>query len=184
MDAATKQSPDDSGTNIRPSLYNKDYLDHLKKINDIYYDQIKIADQKAAYIFTFMLAFLITSADGRAAFQWQRYAYMDFSMMAISAGMALAASTALIAAIWVVLPRHRAKATSLFWGGWTGSRELLLDASRGNDLAFIFQEYLANVDNLALIAKDKYRCVKIAFRALTVMVVAYLLLLVLVVKGG
>ncbi|MGO7624448.1 hypothetical protein ACC687_41745, partial [Rhizobium ruizarguesonis] len=34
------------------------FSDHIKKINDIFYDQIKISDQKADYIFTFMLAFL------------------------------------------------------------------------------------------------------------------------------
>ncbi|RWM15157.1 MAG: SCPU domain-containing protein [Mesorhizobium sp.] len=55
------------------SARGKDYLDHLKKIKDVFYDQIKIADQKAAYIFTFMLAFLITSSEGRATVQWQRY---------------------------------------------------------------------------------------------------------------
>ena len=34
----------------------RQYLVHLEKINSVYYDQIKIADQKAAFIFTFMLA--------------------------------------------------------------------------------------------------------------------------------
>jgi hypothetical protein len=33
----------------------KEYFAHVKKVNDIFYDQIKISDQKAAYIFTFCL---------------------------------------------------------------------------------------------------------------------------------
>ena len=51
-----------------------EYFDHIKKINDIFYDQIKISDQKAAYIFTFMLAFLVSSVEVRAVFTWARYA--------------------------------------------------------------------------------------------------------------
>lgn len=77
-------------------MRGKDYLDHLKKINDVFYDQIKIADQKAAYIFTFMLAFLITSSEGRATFQWQRYVDAQFPLVIFSAMMAVAASISLI----------------------------------------------------------------------------------------
>ncbi|MGO7704525.1 hypothetical protein ACC718_38235, partial [Rhizobium ruizarguesonis] len=49
------------------------YFDHIKKINDIFYDQINISDHKAAYIFTFMLAFLVSSSDVRSVFSLARY---------------------------------------------------------------------------------------------------------------
>ena len=52
---------------------DSEYFDHIKKINDIFYDQIKISDQKAAYIFTFMLAFLVSSSEVRAVFSLARY---------------------------------------------------------------------------------------------------------------
>ena len=50
----------------------RQYVAHLEKINTVYYDQIKIADQKAAFIFTFMLAFLVSSAEGSSVFKMER----------------------------------------------------------------------------------------------------------------
>lgn len=171
------QSPPESGTG--PATPAKDYLEHLKKINDVFYDQIKIADQKAAYIFTFMLAFLITSTDGRGAFRLDSYASAGFLVSAVSVVLAAAASVSILAAIIVVLPRRRTSMTTLFWGGWDNCRADFLAASACADSAYVFREYLSNIDNLSLIAKAKYRCVSLAFRALTVMVVAYLLRLAL-----
>ncbi|MEP9373587.1 Pycsar system effector family protein [Mesorhizobium sp. KR1-2] len=165
------------GSNANELTHGNDYFDHLKKINDVFYDQIKIADQKAAYIFTFMIAFIITSTEGRAAFQWQRYIDADFPIAIFSACMALAAIFSLIAAIIVVLPRRVGRSTSLFWGGWDANRTALLAASERNDMEFLFNEYLGNVDNLSLIAKAKYRFVSLAFRGLIAMVLAYALLL-------
>jgi hypothetical protein len=166
-----------SGADTKAIPTGKDYIDHLKKINDVFYDQIKIADQKAAYIFTFMLAFLITSSEGRATFQWQRYVDGEFPLVIFSGAMALAAACALVSAILVVLPRRGVGSTSLFWGGWQAHRAEVVEAGKRNDPDFIFQEYLANIDSLSLIARIKYRYVTIAFRSLIVMVLAYLLLL-------
>lgn len=174
----TKSAVFSAGAEALP--IGKDYVDHLKKINDTFYDQIKIADQKAAYIFTFMLAFLITSSEGRATFQWQRYADGEFPLVIFSAAMALAAACALVSAILVVLPRRGNGSTSLFWGGWEAHRAEVVEAGRRNDPDFIFQEYLANIDSLSLIARTKYRYVTVAFRSLIVMVLAYLLLLLAV----
>ena len=33
-----------------------EHFDHIRRVNDVFYDQVKLSDQKAAYIFTFMLA--------------------------------------------------------------------------------------------------------------------------------
>lgn len=168
--------PEDSVGSAMPP---KDYLEHLRKINDVFYDQIKIADQKAAYIFTFMLAFLITSADGRGAFRLEGYAGSDIFTAAISLVLAVAAAVSILSAIVVVLPRRRKSMTTLFWGGWDDRRAAFLAASASADPTYLFDEYLSNIDNLSLIAKAKYRYVSIAFRALTVMVAAYLLRLAL-----
>ncbi|WP_353643558.1 Pycsar system effector family protein [Mesorhizobium sp. WSM2239] len=180
MAAMEKTKSAISGADVQALPMGKDYVEHLKKINDVFYDQIKIADQKAAYIFTFMLAFLITSSEGRASFKWQRYVDAEFPLVIFSGGMALAASCALVAAILVVLPRRGVGSTSLFWGGWAAHRAEVIEAGSRNDPDFIFREYLANIDSLSLIARVKYRYVTIAFRSLIFMVLAYLLLLLAV----
>jgi hypothetical protein len=165
-------------TEVSSSIPGKDYLEHLKKINDVFYDQIKIADQKAAYIFTFMLAFMISSSEGRMAFQWQRYIEAQFPLVLFSGCMAVAATFTLVSAIVVVLPRRGLRSTSLFWGGWDANRTALIAAGERNDPTFLYQEYLGNIDTLSIIAKAKYHFVSLAFRGLIVLVISYVLLLI------
>lgn len=162
----------------RLAAFPKLYLDHLKKINDVFYDQIRIADQKAAYIFTFMIAFLVSSAEGRGVFTLGRYIGGDPLVIVFSAALAVSAIVAMVSAILVVLPRHRTTSTSLYWGGWPTNREAFLSAHlAGDNPDYLFREYLGNVDNLSAINRSKYRHVGLAFRALIVTVVSYVLLL-------
>lgn len=155
------------------------YLDHLKKVNDVFYDQIRIADQKAAYLFTFMLAFLVSSADGRGVFSWSRYTSDPWPLAIASAILAVAVMTTVVSAIMVVLPRRAANGTSLYWGAWAEKRASFLEADRSGDPEFLQREYLGNVDNLSAIARGKFLFVGIAFRGLLVAVSAYVLLLLL-----
>jgi hypothetical protein len=168
-----------SDTETSAVAQSKYYLDHLKKINDVFYDQVKTADQKAAYIFTFMLAFLITSTEARNVFDWERYQGGDIVSIILSAALAIAVVVTSVSAILVVLPRARGKATSLYWGGWAANRELFIEASRSGDPDYLMREYLGNVDNLSAIARSKFRFVGLAFRSLIVTVLAYVLLLAL-----
>lgn len=168
-----------SAAEASPVSDPKHYLDHLKKINDVFYDQIKTADQKAAYIFTFMLAFLITSAEGRGVFNLERYQSSGTVAIILSGALALAVVVTVVSAILVVLPRARGKATSLYWGGWPANREVFIEASRTGDPDYLMREYLGNVDNLSAIAGSKFRFVGLAFRGLVVTVLAYVLLLTL-----
>lgn len=156
----------------------KEYFDHIKKVNDIFYDQIKISDQKAAYIFTFMLAFMITSSEGRGVFTWSRYMDGDAVRIALSALLAIASMFSILAAILVVLPRRVGKSTSLFWGAWPQHREGFRKAAGEQDRNYLFHQYLENADTLSVIACNKYRCVAFAFRGLIVTVLAYVLLLI------
>lgn len=156
----------------------KEYFDHIKKINDIFYDQIKISDQKAAYIFTFMLAFLVTSSEGRGVFTLSRYMDGDVLPIALSALLALASIFSILAAILVVLPRRVGKSTSLFWGAWPQHREDFRQAAGAGNRDYLFRQYLENADTLSIIACDKYRCVAFAFRGLIVTVLAYVFLLI------
>jgi hypothetical protein len=156
----------------------KQYLVHLERMNSVYSDQIKIADQKAAFIFTFMLAFLISSAEGSSVFRIERYQSGSWALIVLSAIMAVSVAFSLVNAILVVLPRHRGKASSLYWGGWPANRDLFLAAHEARDPHYLFNEYLNNVDNLALINRAKYRHVGHSFRGLVVAVLAYLLMLI------
>lgn len=163
---------------VDKSIGDKEYFDHIRKINDTYYDQIKTADGKAAYIFTFMLAFLITSAEGRGVFRLDRYQSGDIIGSLASGLLAVAVTFSLVSAIMVVLPRVRTTATSLFWGVWPKEREKLIDAHKRMDQDYLFREYIDNATNLSLIAHAKYRFVSFAFRGLIVTVLSYVVLLI------
>ncbi|QDZ02627.1 hypothetical protein FQ775_20890 [Nitratireductor mangrovi] len=165
------------GRSVTPVTDDSKYLDHLKKINDIYYDQIRIADQKAAYIFTFMLAFLVSSAEARSVFRLQRLLESEPLVAALSIFFAAGAVVTLVSAVLVVLPRHVRSSTSLYWKGWATNRSRLLDARGTGDPAYLFGQYLENVDNLAAVNRSKYRFVAIAFRGLMAVILAYLTLL-------
>jgi len=154
-----------------------EYFDHIKKINDIFYDQIKISDQKAAYIFTFMLAFLVSSSEVRAVFNPARYIASAPGSMLFSGLLAAASVFSILSAILVVLPRRLSTSTSLFWGAWPDHRDLFFDAALRRDERYLFDQYLENANILSTIARNKYRCVTFAFRGLMVSVIAYVLLL-------
>jgi hypothetical protein len=164
-------------TNAGKPIDDKQYLDHLKKINDVFYDQIRIADQKAAYIFTFMIAFLISSAEGRQVFRLERYQAGEPIAIVLSALLGVAVLVSLVSAILVVLPRHVTSSTSLYWSGWPSRRSAFMVAKEGGDQAYLFNEYLTNVDTLSAINRSKYRYVALAFRGLMATVVGYVLLL-------
>nr|HRO15684.1 hypothetical protein [Paracoccus sp. (in: a-proteobacteria)] len=69
------------------------------------------------------------------------------------------------------------RGTSLFWGAWPEQGNRLLSARRAGDTGFLFDEYAGNVQNLATIARRKFRLVNMAFRGLMVWLACYVLLL-------
>jgi hypothetical protein len=154
-----------------------EHFDHIRRINDVFYDQVKISDQKAAYIFTFMLALLVTSTESRAVFTWSRYAEGNLTAIALSGLLAFALIFSIVSAILVVLPRRVDKATSLFWGAWPHHREDFRKAAHDRDVGYLFEQYMQNADAMASIARDKYRFVGFAFRGLLMTVIAYVALL-------
>lgn len=155
-----------------------EHFDHLRRINDVYYDQVKLSDQKAAYIFTFMIALLVTSNESRGVFAWSRYAEGDMAARIFSALLAFALVFSIVSAILVVLPRRVDKATSLFWGAWPRHREAFRAAANERDVGYLFEQYMQNADAMASIATDKYRFVGFAFRGLLLTVLAYVALMV------
>ncbi|KQS71458.1 hypothetical protein ASG39_21595 [Rhizobium sp. Leaf371] len=163
---------------VESALADKEYFDHIKTVNEIFYDQIKISDQKAAYIFTFMLAFLISSSDGRGVFSPARYVPFRYEISIPSAVLAASTVFSIICAIMVILPRRAAKTTTLFWGGWAHHKDAFSAAAAQRDINYLFRQYVDNVDVLSVIAQSKYQFVTLAFRGLVIAVLSYVLLLV------
>ncbi len=155
------------------------YLQHLTEANRIFADQIKTADQKAAYVFTFLLAMLVWSSETRRAFSWDHLLASSPPVMAISVALALSIVTALVAAVLVIAPRSRPGRSLFFWGAWPGAGDRLAAARTAGDPEFLFEEYLGNTRALAAICQSKYRTVSIALRAVLCTILAYLLLLAL-----
>ena len=153
------------------------FWEHLKKVNDVFYDQIKTADQKAAYLFTFMVAFLLASAEGRDIFSLAAYRTAALPEALVRAAMAAAVMFTLFSALAVVLPRRLAGGTSLFWGAWPEQGQRLMWARAERNMDFLFEEYAGNVRNLAFIARRKFMLVGMAFRGLMVWLGCYILLL-------
>lgn len=173
--------PDAPGNDAlpEPAAGNDPYWEHLKKVNDVFYDQIKTADQKAAYLFTFMIAFLVASAEGRDIFSLATYRNASPLQAIITAIMAMAVLLTLFSALGVVIPRKLTQGTSLFWGAWPDQGRRLLSAREAGTAGFLFDEYARNVENLATLARRKFRLVALAFRGLMVWLACYVVLLAL-----
>jgi hypothetical protein len=165
-------------SDLPAALREEEYFDHIKKINDVFYDQIKLSDQKAAYIFTFMMALLVTSTQAKAAFTWQHYVTGDMASVICSACLAGFSTLTMLCAIYAVLPRHAPKSTSLFWGTWALQREAFQRAARERNVEYLFQQYIDNADILAMLARQKFRFVRLAFWGMMGTVLSYIFTLI------
>ncbi len=153
------------------------HLTHLVEANRIFADQIRTADQKAAYIFTFILALVVWSAETRRSFSLEHLASAGIVNVLASLVLMGAVGFALVSAICVVLPRSRPGTSILFWGAWPDAGQTLENARQRGDTDFLYEDYLQNTATLAAICKAKYRLVALAFRAMFVVIASYLVLL-------
>lgn len=158
---------------------DKEFYEHLKEVNATFYDQVKIADQKAAYIFSFMLAMLIWSSEARAIYTVGHYQGASLLTVVLSVAAGVSQVVTLLSAVMVVTPRRVKGGSSLFWGDWDDAGLRLKDAEARGDKAALAEEYRTNIRHLAAIARAKYRFVNVAFRALMAAVVTYLTMLAL-----
>jgi hypothetical protein len=154
------------------------YLEHLKAINATFYDQLKVVDQKAAYIFTFIVAFLIWSADVRGLFSHAARPDMGLDWL-ISALMAGSVIGSTVGAILVVLPRSRGGGSSLYWGAWPHAGANLVALNSADGLALLAEEYRTNIGNLAALCRQKYWWMSVAFRSLLLALATYVVSLLL-----
>jgi hypothetical protein len=172
VDRASDRSHPEGAETIVIGAPSALYLEHLKAVNATFYDQLKVVDQKAAYIFTFIVAFLIWSADVRGLFAAAAEPAMDFAWV-LSASMAGSVIAATVGAILVVLPRSRPGGSSLFWGAWPQAGAGLVALNSEDGVALLAEEYRTNIGNLAALCREKYWWMAFAFKALLAALTIY-----------
>ena len=158
---------------------SEDLLDYLKTVNQTFYDQIRVADQKAAYVFTFLIAILIWSSDMRQVFFWVNTPPTWSLRWIFSALFAGSLIFALICAALVILPREESGGVSLYWGAWPQAGNRLMRADGTTDRSLVIDEYKSNISCLAAICRRKYRFVRLAFRGLIATILCHILLAML-----
>lgn len=155
-----------------------DHLDYLKTINQAFQDQIKTADQKAAYIFTFLIALVAWSPEMRRVFTWTETVPFPSAKWALCLVLVVALCCALASVALVLLPRRLTGGACLFWATWPEAGDRLDHALLNGDQTFIVAEYTANARNLATICRVKYRFVGYGFRSLMVVIACYVALMI------
>lgn len=162
---------------VQTQMNASEHIDYLKTINQTFHEQIKIADQKAAYIFTFLIALVAWSPEMRSVFTWTRTVPFPSAKWILCLALVVALAAGLVCVALVLLPRKRSGGACLYWAAWPQAGERLDHASRRTEPGFIAAEYAANARNLAAICQAKYRYVAWAFRCLAVVILCYVLLM-------
>ena len=114
-------------------MASPEFIDYLKTINSTFYDQIKAADQKAAYILTFLFVLLIWSSDMRQVFFWVNVDKGLSARWVLSLLQVLSLAVALVCAILVLLPRDAHGGVALYWNAWPHAREVVAKAMQADD---------------------------------------------------
>jgi hypothetical protein len=153
-------------------------IDYVKTIHQTFHDQLKTADQKVAYVFTFLVAILVF---------WSTGLKKGFAMAALSDLISLrwlltfcflGALCYTIACIALVIrPRVRPSRVALFWGTWPAAGEAVRNIPEFRASHFVYDEYVENIHNLAAICQHKFRYVSLAYRGLAAMVFLHISIL-------
>jgi hypothetical protein len=154
-------------------------IDFARNIHLTFYDQVKTADQKAGYVFTFLTILFVFTKDPRNILTVVADSPGLSLKWAISALFVLSAAFSLICAALVVLPRAKAGSSSMYWGAWAydDNRDRTVAANLRDD--YIIAEYLGDAKNLARLCRAKYRYVNLAFRSAAVTIACHLLLVMI-----
>jgi hypothetical protein len=154
-------------------------IDFCRNIHLSFYDQVKSADQKASYVFTFLTILFVFTRDPRNMVATVAEGPVLSLKWALSVLFILSAAFALTCAALVVLPRAKAGTSALYWGAWA------YDEDREHKVAAhlkdedIIAEYLGDAKNLARLCAAKYRYVNLAFRGAAVTIACQLILVML-----
>jgi hypothetical protein len=154
-------------------------IDYVKTIHQTFHDQLKTADQKVAYVFTFLVAILVfwsstfkmgamTGLSDLISLRW----FLTFCF-----GCALCYTIACVTL--VIRPRVRPSRVALFWGTWPAAADSVRNIPEFKASHFVFDEYIENIDNLAAICQHKFRYVGLAYRGLSAMILLHISILTL-----
>ncbi|WP_020180194.1 Pycsar system effector family protein [Methylopila sp. M107] len=144
---------------------------YIKALNDTFYDQIKVADQKATLMISLIVLMIVWSPDVRQIYL-QPFGVADGGWLP-AAVVTVALVVALVSALCVVAPRTRKSRSPLFWGGWPEAGDAAIALAIEGDREKLLRSYAENAAHLAVICRRKYLFVSIAVWALIVALVAH-----------
>ena len=151
-------------------------VEHLRNINHVFLEQVKTADQKAAYVWSFLVAILIFwSQDVKKGFIWITTPQSFTLQWTLSLLFTAALFFTIVCATLIVLPRVRPSQVSLFWGAWPAAGERLKNLKADGVTEFVADEYMQNIETLATICRSKFRFVGYAQLGLIATVVFHVL---------
>jgi hypothetical protein len=154
-----------------------EFLYHLRTVHQVLADQVRMADQKATYIFSFITAILIFwSADLRRGFNFIASAQTISLVWLSSVAFVLALVFTVVCATLIVVPRAGSSQSSLFWGAWPKAGEKLRNL-KGGVSEFIANEYFQDIESLARICRMKFRFVGYAQRGFVVTILLHVITL-------
>jgi Family of unknown function (DUF5706) len=163
--------PDDQALNSYEFMY------HLRTVHQVVTDQLRMADQKAAYIFSFITAILIFwSADLKRGFSSIVAAQAISPVWLLSLAFVLALVYTIVCAILIVAPRSGASGSSLFWGSWPAAGEKLKSLKQ-DVTGYLANEYVQDIDALADICRKKFRFVGYAQRGFVATILLHIIIL-------
>jgi hypothetical protein len=159
------------------SLNSYEYMYHLRTVHQVVADQLRMADQKAAYIFSFITAILIFwSADLKRGFSFIVTAQQMSTVWLLSLAFVLALVYTIVCAILIVAPRAGASGSSLFWGAWPAAGEKLRNLKEDMN-SYLANEYIEDIDALARICRKKFRFVGYAQRGFVATILLHIIIL-------
>jgi hypothetical protein len=151
-------------------------VEHLRNVNHIFLEQVKTADQKAAYVWSFLIAILIFwSQDVKKGFIWILSPQFLTLQWTLSLLFTAALFFTIVCATLIVLPRVRPSQVSLFWGAWPAAGDRLKNLKADGVPEFVADEYMQNIETLATICRNKFRFVGYAQLGLIATVVFHIL---------
>lgn len=140
-------------------------------------DQLKVADQKAAYVFTFLVAIVIFwSSSFKTGTRVGLSDLLSLRWLLTFCFVGALCFTIGCAAL-VILPRARPSLVALFWGAWPGAGDKVRNIPEFKASHFVVNEYIENVENLAAICRHKYRYVGFAYRGVSATILFHILIL-------
>jgi hypothetical protein len=161
---------------MRAAMITHHLSEHLRNVNHIFLEQVRTADQKAAYVWSFIIAILLFwSQDVKKGFTW----IASWNVFSLQWTLSLLFTASLfftiVSATLIVLPRVRPSQVSLFWGAWPAAGDRLRNIDAESVTQFVADEYLQNIETLATICRSKFRFVGYAQLGLIATVILHVL---------